>query len=414
MPTHSGPNIVDNGLIFILDPAQLNSVVENPVTNLVPTGQRACSSNFSRRSSHRETWSYSLRSNEFNRNHSTRIEINPSGNNAQPYADWGFYAYKSGGSKVGDVYTVSFDYKVTHNTTTPRLSTAYANGYKSPTSAGAASLGTQKYELLDDGWTRYSRTATITTAGNTWWRFHMDSNNVFTRVYVDNFQIEVGSDATPFVDGTRSISLRNLKNRSRIASLVNGANRSNSKKGAIIMDGTNDYVGLVNNPQSGLTSASYEFVVKANNLPSDSYYQIYIQEQCTWIALRNHNGSTYFGIDLHNGTGWFDNSGGSNTGATTISTLQANQIYHLVFTWNGNTVKVFLNGELESTTSTLQATNGRQNVTQLGPGRTPRRIGARTDNYWSGEIYKSTFYNRALTPQEVQQNYNSQKSRFGL
>jgi hypothetical protein len=70
---------------------------------------------------------------------------------------------------------------------------------------------------------------------------------------------------------------------------------------------------------------------------------------------------------------------------------------------------------LQSTTSTLQASNGRQNVTVLGTGGTPRNIGARGGgNYWPGNIDIIKFYNTAISTDQVQQNYRQYKSRFNL
>lgn len=180
-------------------------------------------------------------------------------------------------------------------------------------------------------------------------------------------------------------------------------------------DGVDDYINFSTNIQSGYTSASYEFLVETGNITTSDRRQIYIQESSTWIALHAVSGVVFFGIDLNNGSGWFDNNGGWNTGARTTSTIAANTKYHLVYTWNGSSVKVYLNGVLESTASTLQASNGRQNVTQLGTGTTPRRIGSRNNQfYWNSKIFKSSFYNRELTLSEVQQNYNAIKGRYGL
>ena len=36
------------------------------------------------------------------------------------------------------------------------------------------------------------------------------------------------------------------------------------------------------------------------------------------------------------------------------------------------------------------------------------------NNFWSGSISVVQAYNRALSAAEIQQNYNAQKSRFGL
>ena len=82
-------------------------------------------------------------------------------------------------------------------------------------------------------------------------------------------------------------------------------------RGSLEFDGTNDYIDLPSNFQSGFTQASYEFVCKPTSIPgSGNYFQLYIQENSTWIALYNVGGTAFFGIDLGNGSGWFDNNGG--------------------------------------------------------------------------------------------------------
>lgn len=187
-------------------------------------------------------------------------------------------------------------------------------------------------------------------------------------------------------------------------------------RGGMLFDGTNDYLNLDSNLQSGFTQASYEFVCRPTSLPgSGNYFQLYIQESSTWIALYNVSGTVFFGIDLGNGSGWFDNNGGWNTGARTTATINANKYYHVVYSWSGTTVSIYLNGILQSTTSTLQAANGRQNVTTLGSGGTPRNIGARgSSNFWPGDMDIVKFYNIALSSTQVKQNYNQYKSRFNL
>ena len=183
-------------------------------------------------------------------------------------------------------------------------------------------------------------------------------------------------------------------------------------------DGSNDYLPLASNLQSGFTAASYEFVCMSTSLPgSGTVRQLYIQEASTWLALYNISGTIFFGVDLNNGSGWFDNNGGWNTGARTTATISANQYYHVVYTWEGATVKVYLNGVLQSTVSTLQAGNGRQNVTTLGGGTTHRNIGSRgsgADSNWVGNIDVVNFYNRALLATEVSYQYNTYKTRFGI
>lgn len=187
-------------------------------------------------------------------------------------------------------------------------------------------------------------------------------------------------------------------------------------RGGIEFDGTNDYINLDTNFQSGFTQATYEFICKPTSIPgTGNYYQLYIQENSTWIALYNPGGTAFFGIDLGNGSGWFDNNGGFNTNARTTATLSPNTYYHVVYSWDGANVSIYLNGVLQNTASTLQAVNGRQNVTTLGAGGTPRNIGARgSGNFWPGVIDVIKFYNTALSANQIKQNYQQYKTRFNL
>jgi hypothetical protein len=50
-------------------------------------------------------------------------------------------------------------------------------------------------------------------------------------------------------------------------------------------------------------------------------------------------------------------------------------------------------------------------------GSTYLRIGQQVNNFgefWTGKVFSARIYNRALSTQEITQNYNSTKTRFGL
>ena len=266
--------------------------------------------------------------------------------------------------------------------------------------------------------TRYNFAYTNTTAQAGYLYTNPVNGAVFNPstdfVYVKEYQAEQKDHPTQFVNGTRSATqglLPLISNTSLNISTV-----SFNSNAQIIFDGTDDYINLPTNFQSGYTQATYEFICKSTSLPgSYNYFQLYIQETSTWVALYNVGSGAFFGIDLNNGSGWFDGNGGSTTGAKTTATLTANTYYHIVYSWDGTVVRIYLNGVLQSTTSTLQASNGRQNVTTLGAGDTPRNIGARGGgNYWPGNIDIIKFYNTAISTDQVQQNYRQYKSRFNL
>ena len=93
------------------------------------------------------------------------------------------------------------------------------------------------------------------------------------------------------------------------------------------------------------------------------------------------------------------------------TTYSPNTWYHLVGTWKSNEApNVYLNGVLSN--GTLQGAI----QTTLRNGDANLHIGLRPISSFpfSGSIPIARIYNRALNSREVLQNYNAQKSRFGL
>jgi hypothetical protein len=89
-----------------------------------------------------------------------------------------------------------------------------------------------------------------------------------------------------------------------------------------------------------------------------------------------------------------------------------NQIYNVILTYNGSDRSIYINGTLSVSnsysTNPIYPTTGNIN-TQIGRwGFTgyPR--------CFNGDIYQTSIYNRALTSEEILQNYNATKSRFNL
>jgi hypothetical protein len=90
-------------------------------------------------------------------------------------------------------------------------------------------------------------------------------------------------------------------------------------------------------------------------------------------------------------------------------TLTNNTYYQVSATYDGSVANTYINGSLVGTqTNPVIVSTTNSNFT----------IGHRNDafntNYSSGSIYNIQVYNRALSAQEVQQNYNGQKARFNL
>ena len=76
---------------------------------------------------------------------------------------------------------------------------------------------------------------------------------------------------------------------------------------------------------------------------------------------------------------------------------------------SGEFVKFFQDGVLIETTPTT--------LTQLSSGYTGLALGKRNDfnqNNWLGNIAQTSYYSKALSDDEVKQNYNATKGRFSL
>lgn len=103
--------------------------------------------------------------------------------------------------------------------------------------------------------------------------------------------------------------------------------------------------------------------------------------------------------------GYWDGSSFHPTPAGTV--LTAGQWYQVVGIYDGTANQLYINGEFVSSTATT--------VTPASSGagiRLMRRWDA--DQYWGGRLSIVRIYNAALTTQQVAQNFNYYKSRFGL
>jgi hypothetical protein len=99
--------------------------------------------------------------------------------------------------------------------------------------------------------------------------------------------------------------------------------------------------------------------------------------------------------------------GGTNEDWNSIISVSTNTLYHLVQTWNGISVSLYINNiGYSNTRSGLITPTG----TNLSLGISPFNTSA----FWIGRIYTMRLYNKALNELEIEQNYNALKGRYGL
>jgi hypothetical protein len=97
---------------------------------------------------------------------------------------------------------------------------------------------------------------------------------------------------------------------------------------------------------------------------------------------------------------------------TNNTTINANSVYNIVGTYDGSTgnIKVYVNGIDDGGTVVGSGTG-------LVNSSNPLYIGSAINwspNYSANTIYSLQIHNRALTAQEISQNFNALRGRFGI
>ena len=188
--------------------------------------------------------------------------------------------------------------------------------------------------------------------------------------------------------------------------LVNGVGYSGDNFGSLSFDGVNDYVNFGNNTtlyNAYDTTFTQEFAVRLISGASTSR-TIFRVDDWSRISTGISTSSITFTIGYSSPV----------DSLTYNSTINYNQWYLITTVWTKlNTQQIYLNGILVAQrTPTISNYTG---VTDTSGGANLGR--GHTSPYTSNINANIAFfkhYNRALTPQEVQQNYNALKGRFGL
>lgn len=176
--------------------------------------------------------------------------------------------------------------------------------------------------------------------------------------------------------------------------LTNGPTFSSENGGSIVFDGVNDYVDFTNSSPSNVVSVSiWMNLNNSENFPIilAGNSSVYSSGSWSW-SMFNYNSIFY--IRGNNGGG-----GAINIPASTLVNVWTNWV--LVRNDGSNICRAYRNGILFGTSNETSSVNDTLSIGRGG-------------SYLNGRIPQVHIYNRALTPTEVLQNYNSLKGRFGL
>jgi hypothetical protein len=181
------------------------------------------------------------------------------------------------------------------------------------------------------------------------------------------------------------------------ATLVNGIGFSSSNSGAFILDGSNDYI-------NGDTTSF--------DLTGDLSAEVWFNLSATandWVRVigKGDGSNRTFGFWYNTPTAAFlyqrYAASGNVSGVYSIS-IQTNTWYHVIVTSSGSTHKIYLNGSDIQTQTGAGPFLSSSSTLKVGYGE--------IHTYHNGRIGLYRIYNRALTAQEVLQNYNATKKRY--
>jgi hypothetical protein len=203
------------------------------------------------------------------------------------------------------------------------------------------------------------------------------------------------------------------------AILTNGALYNNANEGNILFDGVNDSIRFFNDALNSFTVGNKPSISPTSQFTIEQVFRPTFIRTDNFFGLRNQllrkgqGASTlnyYTQIDSDNIFQFFTrNSSESLKSVSFTVPSMLNNISIVSIVVNNFSISCYFNGQFIST-QTINTTLIESNINDtMGIGD----LGV-TATYFSGNYYSCKLYNRALTEQEVVQNYNATKSRFGL
>jgi hypothetical protein len=293
------------------------------------------------------------------------------------------------GATAGIVYACSFWYK-----STGRSASVWCHDVNGLNTAYSATL------IADGIWRRGVSLFTSTTSGQVRLHFHTNGGAIGDVVYFTAPMIEQQTFGTPFVNGVRS-------NTQSIVDLT-GNNTITASSLTYNSNGTFSFNGSSNTLNCGNASA-LSALTGTSNVTVES-----------WVNLSGYGSTSGYGVIAHKGYPWaflmenpsntmrirFYLSGSGDISCPDSATHALNTWYHFVGTYDGSNMRFYRNGVLTNTV----AGSG-----TIGGGGLDMVVGSYSGAYFSqGQIPIVKVYNRTLSAGEINQNFNTLRSRYGI
>jgi hypothetical protein len=188
--------------------------------------------------------------------------------------------------------------------------------------------------------------------------------------------------------------------------LTNGPTFNSGNGGSIVFDGVND------SSNSTVINLSSNFSVSSWIYPTSLKNAAIVSNGFAWVYYSG------WSLDIQNTNSfglYFNRNGGYRYSLNNLLITNSWNYISAAYTRSTGDIKLYLNGiETLYKSSSLVAYSTQYLQTNiLGIGYNDYAAYS-PGNYFQGRISNAQIYNRALSAQEILQNYNATKSRFGL
>lgn len=390
MSCSAGPNIVVDGLVFAYDmgpnPGVNKSWKGKPTTNLVTDTP----------SMNGWAGTYTVVDSS-----TKTFLIQTTQTNAATTSAWRTW-YWSVSSYVGQYVTISGDVEFVSetNATFQHITIGQGNTGSFPyhiagsDPADRVTINEKPFNKIHMTWSGIINATGV--VGFTQWISNVTANGGNGVLKISNVQIEANSFETPFVNGTRSNTQTLLDWAGRNSTTVNDLTYASD--GSFTFDGSND----------GITLPALHF-------PTEQTIEIWLKPLENDGFRRNPYNQAYggYGTWTHETSGainYYYGDGGGNAspyiGHGSSFTVAQNELACVATTRNTSQSIWYKNGVAYNsyTHSFGELTSHTSSIT-IGTGYAGRYL---------GDIYAVRLYNRALSADEIAQNFNAMRRRYGI
>jgi hypothetical protein len=189
-----------------------------------------------------------------------------------------------------------------------------------------------------------------------------------------------------------------LSGNGNSGTLTNGPTFNSGNGGSIVFDGVDDYI-VTPDPQLPQYEWTIDVVIKCNDYSNSPIFLSPNSAGIDHFLRFSSSNKIVFQVTTAADVG--------NRNVQSNYTAAVGEILHLTFIRTSTYKSIFIDGQLD-----IQSIDEVESAAWAGTWRFGTR--GNTTFPLNGNIYSSKSYNRVLSSEEIQQNYNATKIRYGL